>query len=247
MKLLSFDIIGTFGAFRDPSVTSNQTVYFIPSKSAVIGILGAMIGVPRGHSLGPIYSQQYLNLFSKTKIGIEMKSEPKKVTIFTNHRSLKEAKTKPFKTEMIDSPSYRFHVLTEEPYLTKLESAISSHNFVYTPYLGHAYCPATISELKIQETKETKSKSKETSCVILDESETFNESFEFRIGPAIDNENSRVIIERHMHHYIKDNELKRIILKHWIPVAGSRYVIDRDDKRDLSMFVEAQNQIICMY
>lgn len=247
MKLLSFDIIGAFGAFRDPSVTSNQTVYFIPSKSAVIGILGAMIGVPRGHSLGEIYSKDYLDLFSKTKIGIEMKSGTKKVTIFTNHRSLKEPKTKPFKTELVECPSYRFHVLTEDQYMIKLKAVISSHKFVYTPYLGHAYCPASVSGLKVQETNESNSKGKETRCVILDESETFNESFQFRIVPAMENENAQLIIERHLHHYIKDKNLERIVLKFWIPIVGSRYVIDRDDKRKISMFVDEQDQIICMY
>jgi len=247
VKLLSFEINGAFGAFRDPSVTSNQTVYFIPSKSAVIGILGAMIGIPRGHSLDQLYSQQYLDLFSKTKIGIQMKSEPRKVTIFTNHRSLKEPKTKPFKTELTDSPSYRFHVLTDERYFSKLESVISSHRFVFTPYLGHAYCPATISNLEIYDAVETDPRNKETSCVILDESETFNESFSFRITPAEGSESARIIIERHMHHYTQDNELKRTILKHWIPVTSSRYVIIRDDKRGLSVFVKAQDQVICMY
>lgn len=247
MNLLSFDISGAFGAFRDPTVTSNQTVYFIPSKSAVVGILGAMIGIPRSHSLGDIYGNEYLQFFSKTKIGIEMKSEPKKVTIFTNHRSLKESKTKPFKTELVDSPSYRFHIITEEPYFANLDSVIASHKFVYTPYLGHAYCPASITNLKIQETSETESRGKTTKSVILEESESFNESFQFRIYPASGSDNASVIIERHLHHYMSDNDLKRVVLKNWIPINGSRYEIERDDKRKLSIFVKDQEDIICMY
>lgn len=247
MKLLSFDIHGAFSAFRDPSVTTNQTVYFIPSKSAVIGIIGAMIGTPRSHSLGDIYSKEYLELFSKTQIGVEMKSKPKKVTIFTNHRSLKEPKTKPFKTELVDSPYYRFHILTDQQYLDRLSSAIKDHTFVYTPYFGHAYCPATIDNMKIQETNIMESKGNHTKSVILDESESFNESFQFRITPASDNDDASVIIERHMHHYIQDGNLKRIVLKHWIPIDNSKYIITRDDKRELSKFVKDEDSIVCMY
>jgi CRISPR-associated Cas5-like protein len=60
LDILSFRISGSFAAFRDPSVTSHQTVSFIPSKSAVIGIIGAMIGVKRSNSLAELYSQEYL-------------------------------------------------------------------------------------------------------------------------------------------------------------------------------------------
>lgn len=247
MNLLSFDITGAYGAFRDPTVTTNQTVYFIPSKSAVVGILGAIIGIPRSHTLGDIYGPEYLSFFSKTKIGIEMKSQPKKVTVFTNHRSLKEPKTKPFKTELVDSPSYRFHVITDEEYLDKINTTITSHKFVYTPYLGHAYCPATISNLNVRETSEVESRGKETKSVILDESESFNESFQFRIIPAMNNENASVVIERHLHHYMRDDVLKRTVLKHWIPINNSKYRIERDDKRELSVFVKDQDNVICMY
>ena len=101
---------GSFAAFRDPSVTSNQTVYYIPSKSAVVGILGAMIGIKRSDQLGDIYSQEYLDFFKQTSIGIQLESIPKKVVYFTNHRSLKKAKTKPFKTEVVENPRYTIYV-----------------------------------------------------------------------------------------------------------------------------------------
>ena len=47
MSIVSFDLEGDFAAFKDPSVTTNQTVTVIPSKSALIGLLGALLGVKR--------------------------------------------------------------------------------------------------------------------------------------------------------------------------------------------------------
>ena len=63
MRLISFDLSGEFAEFSDPSVTSNQIVYFIPSKSAVIGIIGAIIGIKRA-STGPAewYNDDFLDL-----------------------------------------------------------------------------------------------------------------------------------------------------------------------------------------
>ena len=98
MRIVSFDLEGDFAAFKDPSVTTNQTVTVVPSKSALIGLIGALLGVKRSNSIyDGIYSEEYLNLFKSTSVGIKLRNNPEKLTYYTNHRSLKEAKTKPFK------------------------------------------------------------------------------------------------------------------------------------------------------
>lgn len=246
MRILSFRISGAFAAFRDPSVTSNQTVYFIPSKSAVIGLLGAMIGIERPSNLNEIYSSKYMELFSKTNIGIHFESKnPRKVTYFTNHRSLKEAKTKPYKTELVENPRYTIYVQTEEHYTSKLSNSIEKNQFTFSPYLGHAYCPAAVFDGKIQEAKITEPEGMKTRCVILDESETYDNSFEFRFEPI--NENSSVIIERHLHHFFKDGNLERRVLKHWIPVNDSEYEISRYSGSELSKFIKIDDRVVCIY
>lgn len=249
MKILSFKISGPFAAFRDPSVTSNQTVYYIPSKSSVIGILGAMIGVERDNSLGEMYGKNYLDLLTETKIGIKMLSNPekipKKITLFTNHRSLKEPKTKPFKTEILENPEYEFFVYTNEAYFEQIKRSIEHNQFVYSLYLGHAYCPATISELNEIDLRETNPMGQETDCVILDESETYRDNFAFRLE-QIDNSKSTVIIERHLHHFMSNGKLERRVLKHWIPI-GSRYEIKGMPKPELSTFVQYDGKVVCMY
>ncbi len=245
MKVLSFKASGPFAAYRDPSVTANQTVYYIPSKSSVVGMLGAMIGIERDNTLGDMYGKKYLDLLAATRIGIKMLNHSRKITLFTNHRSLKEPKTKPFKTEILENPSYEFFVATNEIYLDRLTKSIEHKQFIYSPYFGHVYCPATISELNMMELQEDDPKGQETDCVILDESETYRNNFEF-ILEQVNDQKSTVVIERHLHHFMEENKLQRRVLKHWIPM-GSRYEIKGMPKPELSTYVQHDGRVICMY
>jgi len=244
LKLISFKISGEFASFRDPSVTSNQTVYYIPSKSAVVGILGAMIGVKRSDTLGEIYGEEYLEFYKKTKIGIQYESIPNKVTFYTNHRSLKEPKTKPFKTEVLENPQYTIYVITDEGNSKKLVNALKKNEFKFSPYLGHAYCPATISDFEEIDAKEIASNGEKTKCVVLDESETYNPDFEFKHEMITE---GSVIIERHIHHYFDDEKFDGRVLKYWIPTENSEFKIKSDSKRGLSSFYKIGEYVVCIY
>ncbi len=246
MKLISFRISGDFAAFRDPSVTTNQTVYHIPSKSAVVGILGAIIGVQRSNTLNEIYGKQYLKFFKSVKIGLKLESEPKKVTFFTNHRSLKEAKTKPFKTEVVERPKYTIYVNADKENHAAISSALTKNEFMYPPYLGHAYCPAIISDFnEVDVGIVNDAEGKETQYVVLDESETYNQDFQFK--PEMITDGGSIIIERHIHHFFDGGKFDGRVLKHWIPTNDSRIEITRDSKRNLSEFCEIGNDVVCMY
>ena len=244
MKLITFRISGDFAAFRDPSVTTNQTVYYIPSKSAVVGILGAIIGVRRSDTLDEIYGEEYQEFFKNTKIGIQFESVPSKVSFFTNHRSLKEPKTKPFKTEVLENPRYTIYVSTDDESSKKLVNALKKQEFEFSPYLGHAYCPATISDFEEIEAEKIESKGEKTKCVVLDESETYNPNFEFKHEMITE---GSVIIERHIHHYFDDEKFDGRVLKHWIPTENSEFEIKKDSKRGLSSFYKIGEYVVCIY
>lgn len=94
-------------------------------------------------------------------------------------------------------------------------------------------------------TNETAPEGEQTSCVILDESETHKDDFTFKISPLKDE--ASIIIERHLHHFYAGDILEKRVLKHWIPVNFSHYRIDRDDKRDLSRFYKVEDEVVCMY
>jgi CRISPR-associated protein Cas5 subtype I-B len=245
LDIISFSISGSFAAFRDPSVTSHQTVSFIPSKSAIIGLIGAIIGTKRSNSLAELYSPQYLELYKNTAIGLRFESEPKKVVYFTNHRSLKETKTKPIKSELVDSPKYTIFISSDNNTMEKLKKSIEQNKFSFPPYLGHAYCPCTVSNLQIyQDVIESRVKGSDTSCVILDESEVYSNLF--KIEPSGKDDNSHVIIERHLHHFFMDDKFQSRVLKHWIPVK-SVFTLDKSLEPKLSKFVKIDDEIVCLY
>jgi CRISPR-associated protein Cas5h len=246
LNVISFRIRGDFAAFRDPSVTANQTVYYIPSKSAVIGILGAIIGIKRENTLGDIYNPAYLQLLKATKIGLQVNSTPKKITFFTNHRSLKEAKTKPFKSEILENPDYTIFVVTEQPFYEKLANCLQENSFEYSPYFGHAYCPARISEFKTFEAEHHRPEDQYTSSVILDLSETYDTKFGFEPYPEGD---VRIFVERHLHHFFENGKLQARVLKHWIPMQSSRLRIEDYVGGKLSSFIQPSDKedVICIY
>lgn len=190
-------------------------------------------------------------IFFENRIGIRFECQTRKITYYTNHRSFEKSTQKPFKKELVENPQYRIFVYIDndlEEY-KKLQISIFDNSFVYSPYLGHAYCPAIVSEPKIHVgSKEIMDpRGEDTSSVILDESETYTSDFRFKISPKT--YRSSVIIERHIHHfYTTNNELDSRVLKHWIPVNSSQYRIDRDTKRELSKFYKlGVNEVICMY
>ena len=258
MNILSFRLTGQFAAFRDPSVTSNQTVYYIPSKSAIIGLLGAMIGIERdNNSLGLLYGNNYINFFSKISIGTRCEFQPRKITYYTNHRSLIKATMKPFKEELVENPEYRIFVLVnnnEYSEFNNLKTSIFENRFVYSPYLGHVYCPALVSDPKIENAIEVENPEDTiTSCVILDESPDGDKNDSGFVHPSdLDirplSEKASIIIERHLHHFYRNNQLEQRVLKHWIPVNSVSYRIRRIGKRNLSKFFKMDDdEVVCMY
>jgi len=217
MNIVSFDLEGDFAAFRDPSVTTNQTICVIPSKSAVMGLIGAIIGVDRSNSLDELYCKDYLNLLKSTLIGIKVRSQPNKFAFFTNHRSLKEKKMKPFKTELLVSPRYTIFVKSIDEIMKTLLDVLESRNFKYSPTLGHSYCLARIPSYKMHQAKAVKPEDMIVSTVILDEvMETVNKYGAFMLQSVGDH--TRLVIERHLHHYFEGDKLERRVLRHLIPV-----------------------------
>ena len=245
-KIISFSVTGAFASFRDPSVTTNQTVYYIPSKTAVVGILGAILGIGRTDTLGDIYSKEYLEFFSKLKIGICLENNPRKITYFTNHRSLKASKTKPVKKEILVEPKYTIFVASSDEMLDQISDVIKHNRYQFSPYLGHAYCPAKITDLQEHEGKQVERLSGvETDCVVLDETETYDGNFKILIKTKLDE--GSIIVERHLHHFFEKDTFQKRVLKHWIPLESTICTIKNLQENKLSEFYKIKEKVYCLY
>ncbi|MGC8612614.1 MAG: type I-E CRISPR-associated protein Cas5/CasD, partial [Athalassotoga sp.] len=169
-----FFVRSEFGIFPDPTITTNKVTYFLPNKSNIIGLLGAIIGIPRKDEIDGLYSKEYLRFLKATKIGIKLVNRPRKIIFFTNHISLKESKTKPFKTEMLVRPEYKIYFTTDKNYEEEIvkkipdnDKQIPKEGYVYTPYLGEAFCLANLYNLK-EETELEKLGANERDLITMD-------------------------------------------------------------------------------
>jgi hypothetical protein len=94
-----------------------------------------------------------------------------------------------------------------------------------------------------------------TSCVILDESDSYQSDFILDVRPL--SEKASIIIERHLHHFYTNDHFEQRVLKHWIPVNFSSYRIRRISIGGLSKFFmvdnddddddDKDNEVVCMY
>jgi CRISPR-associated protein Cas5h len=252
LSIISFDLEGDFAAFKDPSVTTNQIVTVIPSKSALIGLIGALLGVTRSNSFDSLYSEGYLDLLKKTAVGIQVRSQAAKCTFFTNHRSLKEAKTKPYKTELLVNPKYTIYVKSTDEVNQALLDRLKDNRFVFSPTLGHAYCPARIPRFEeICGAKQVEPRKCQVSTVFLDEIvESRGEDPGVMFGAKF----GKVIVERHLHLYVEDDRLKRIVLRHFIPVpengkASIFKITSYESRLSLAKFFapEGSSEALCLY
>lgn len=259
MLVSSFILSGEFAAFKDPSVTTNQVVYNIPSKSSIIGIIAAITGIKRSHTFDQLYSTDFVDLLRKIQVGVQLLSEPKKITYYTNHRSLKQSKTKPFKKEVLQHPNYRIFLASEQKELIEdIFYRITNNNFEFMPYLGHAYCPARISdphlysnctEVSSLDDQHGTEIEFETPTVVLDESENYDNNFEvLRVEPL--SFDSTILIERHLYHFVVDAQvLEKRVLKFWIPVNNA-YSFYLSKKPSLSKIMKVDSEgdlIVCFY
>ncbi|MCL1965830.1 MAG: CRISPR-associated protein Cas5 [Candidatus Bathyarchaeota archaeon] len=255
MSIVSFDLEGDFAAFRDPTVTTNQTVKVIPSKSALIGLLGALIGIKRTNSFESLYNQDYINLLEHTAVGIQVNSPVSRCTFFTNHRSLIKGKTKPYKTELLINPKYTIYVKSTKEVNQTLLDRLNDNKFVFSPMLGHAYCPARIPQFReLLDVKEVKPDDQLVSTVLLDEVMELKNKYtkiKFEKSPSFP---AKVLVERHLHHYVVADSLKRAVLRHYIPVPenGKHSVLDivtYDSPLSLTKFYSVDNSdhVLCLF
>ncbi|MBI5229433.1 hypothetical protein HY991_04940, partial [Candidatus Micrarchaeota archaeon] len=177
-----------------------------------------------------------------------------KITLFTNHRSLKEAKTKPFKTEVLIAPTYTIFVQATEKMLETIKNALINNRFKYTPVLGHSYCPARVAGFKEYVACEVSPEGKTVSTVVLDEAlevNGSNSSFTWEGSNADSAKPARIVLERHLHHYWVNGKLEKRVLRYWIPFEGSELEIDKAERKmGLTHFFELDGvtgKAVCLF
>ncbi len=143
MKLLVFDVKGPYAHFKKYYVTTSALSYAIPPKTALYGLVGAILGLSKE-------GNKYLDYFSDKSclMGLQLCRPLKTTRVGINlrpDRSRYKDNPKPTLFELISEPHYRiFFHHKDERLQTHLSELIKHHCSVYTPSLGLANLVANV-------------------------------------------------------------------------------------------------------
>ncbi|MCT4605529.1 MAG: type I-B CRISPR-associated protein Cas5b [Marinisporobacter sp.] len=152
---LVFDIWGEYGHFKKFYTTSSPLSFSFPSRTAVIGIVAAILGIDK---------REYIKFFPKeeTYIGIKIMNPIKKIRMGLNLIDTKKAKEFMSKIhgrtqinmELIKDAKFRIYFSHKNPEIyQKLKYMLERHYTTYTLCLGLSECIANyeyIDELPVK-------------------------------------------------------------------------------------------------
>lgn len=155
-ELLIFDIRGEYGHFRKYNTTTSPLTYSIPTRTAIAGILGAILGMEREIRDGvyPEGAEPLQEFFSKERsdMAVQIMRPVKKENIGfnlintkTSFNDLTRAGRTQIKFELVKDVHYRIYLsMTDEQKLEELSKRIENKRHHFTPYLGLAQFTAQI-------------------------------------------------------------------------------------------------------
>ncbi len=140
-KVLVFDVWGDYAHFRKYYTTSSPLSFSIPPRTALIGLISAIVGLDK---------EEYLSYMTKDKAQVSLRilQAVKKIRLGINLINTKDGYWIPVKRgsheprtqirfEFLKDPKYRIYFRhREEDLYRSLRQNLSLHKSVYTPYLG---------------------------------------------------------------------------------------------------------------
>ena len=152
--LLIFEVGGEYGHFRKFNTTTSPLTYALPTRVALAGLIGAILGiaretapglfppgvVPTQELLGKPHCQigvQLLHPIVRTVIGFNLIETKKSFFEINNRIQI------PF--EMLKNPRFRVFFWHEsETIRNELAHRLKERDYHFTPYLGLSQCTATV-------------------------------------------------------------------------------------------------------
>lgn len=163
MNVLVFDVLGRYAHFRSFDTTRENMSFPFPPRTALLGLIGAIIGLERNS-----YWNESSSL-GNAKIGVQLVKPVQRTTIKTNYLQSRspvsidglkimipkdpfEVNSKdqrgfnmPISLNLLLDPCFRVFFTSEDQELFQdLETRLKKKKYVYPPYLGHANMLATL-------------------------------------------------------------------------------------------------------
>jgi CRISPR-associated protein Cas5h len=154
--LLIFDIRGEYGHFRKYNTTTSPLTYSIPTRTAIAGILGAILGMEREIRDGvyPEGAEPVQEFFSKERsdMAVQIMRPVKKENIGFNlintkisfYELTRKSRTQ-IEFELVKDVHYRIYLAMENTAkFEELSERIQNKRHHFTPYLGLAQFTAQV-------------------------------------------------------------------------------------------------------
>ena len=156
-EVLIFDISSEYGHFRKYNTTTSPLTYSIPTRTAIAGILGAVLGMEREISEG-IYPEGAIpvqEFFSKNNsdIAVQIINPVKKQTVAmnlvntkTSFYNLSKAGRTQIEFELLKDAKFRIYlsINNNQDTFKELTERIKEKKHYYSPYLGLAQFTANL-------------------------------------------------------------------------------------------------------
>lgn len=144
MKGILFNIEGHWAHFRKPESNNNPLTHDFITKTALIGLIGAVLGKRRGEMI-PLFPELSKDLL----YGVEVQSDVQKISWgFTVRKAVNPSESSRKRFEFIKEPRYRIaiglHNSRSEDHFEKFGRALERSEACFTPVLGLHNCPAII-------------------------------------------------------------------------------------------------------
>ncbi|TYC00863.1 MAG: type I-B CRISPR-associated protein Cas5 [Kosmotoga sp.] len=134
MKVLVFDIASDYAHFRKPYTTTSALTYSVPPRTAVVGLLGNIIGVQSG-GFGKSEQASYFEE-KELKTGVRVMRPVRKTTFNLKYLHTKSGGSILVPVECVISPKYRIYVTGIIELLSSLKEKLENHETYFTPCLG---------------------------------------------------------------------------------------------------------------
>ncbi len=184
MKGFQLIIKGNWGHFKKPETNNNPLSHDLITKTALIGLIGAVLGIEREEM-----KSKFPQLSDDLLYGVQLLNPVKKISWgFTSRTAINPtAEGTPKYFEFLKDPKYlvsiALHDKRSSSIFEKLKLFIKEEHAVYTPVLGWHNCPANLQWESEGDFSDIKNGSFETKgFVIAGEHTPKNISGGFRIG-----------------------------------------------------------------
>lgn len=157
-KLLVFDIASEYGHFRKFNTTTSPLTYSIPTRPAIVGVLGAILGIEREISSGKFRDGviPVSEVFAKdnASVAVQLIKPVKKVNIAFNLLDTEKTASSFFNIkqrtqiefELLKDPSFRLFISVKDNRVFEdLVNSVQGNRTHFTPYLGLSQFTATIT------------------------------------------------------------------------------------------------------